>query len=148
MNYAKYLEACDKVILCNVPILISIIDENDYLFDEYDYGPTHVEFKTNDEFSENVRMYFGVDSDGVFKTRVVYDGLEIASCSGDLFTAAEGAAVLNSVLSSLYYVNRHSRSRDLIDFLNAFCKELTRVESAYELIYDLYIHDNDSYAND
>ena len=66
-------------------------------------------------------------------------------CSGDLFTETEGAAVFNSVLSSLYYVNRHTRWKNLMDFIDELCNQLTRVERAYELIYQLYIQDEDDW---
>lgn len=142
MNYAEYVEKCQLVIDANLPILQEIIEKNDYLLEAVENGPSYIGFKTNYK-SEDFILFFGIDSDGLFKTRVVFGGREIGFCSGDLFTETEGTAVFNSVLSSLYYVNRHTHCTNLMDFIDELCRQLTRVEGAYELIYQLYIQDED-----
>ncbi|GEM_PF-6151027 len=144
MNYAEYVEKCQLVIDVNLPILQEVIEKNDYLFEVVENGPSYIGFKTDYE-SEDFILFFGIDSDGLFKTRVVFKGREIGFCSGDLFTETEGAAVFNSVLSSLYYVNRHTHCKNLMVFIDELCRQLTRVERAYELIYQLYIQDEDDW---
>ncbi|MBR1797572.1 MAG: hypothetical protein IJ757_06155 [Clostridiales bacterium] len=143
MEYNEYVERCKLGFDETISRLNKIIEKNDYLIDTAEDRISCIRFKIDDEYEDDLILFFGIDSDKVLKTSISYKGKVIGHGIADPYTAAEGAAVFNTVLSSLYYVRRHTNCVNTKELLEELEAEFTRAEKAYDLLYDLYVEDQE-----